>query len=236
MKTAFLVDGEFYLKRIRKIAPARAADPEKVARTLLWASLQHLRKLNRGQESLYRIFFYDCPPMDRVLHNPLATRGYNYQKTDSAQFRLAVHDALRKQRKVALRLGRMAPHGSWHIREDKLKALLRGQIQVGDIVESDLFYDCRQKEVDMKIGLDIASLAYNGMVDQIILISGDSDFVPAAKLARREGIDFILDPMWNQINSNLHEHIDGLQSPWPNPNGNRTRGGRQTREEASSAP
>ncbi len=27
-------------------------------------------------------------------------------------------------------------------------------------------------------------------IDQIILIAGDSDFVPAAKLARREGIDF----------------------------------------------
>jgi uncharacterized LabA/DUF88 family protein len=32
-------------------------------------------------------------------------------------------------------------------------------------------------------------------VQQIVLISGDEDFVPALKLARREGIDFILDPM-----------------------------------------
>ncbi len=47
----------------------------------------------------------------------------------------------------------------------------------------------------MRIGLDIASLAYKKQIDQIILIAGDSDFVPAAKLARREGIDFILDPM-----------------------------------------
>ena len=49
-------------------------------------------------------------------------------------------------------------------------------------------------------------------VDQIILFSGDSDFVPAAKLARREGIDFILDPLWASIKPNLHEHIDGLRS------------------------
>jgi uncharacterized LabA/DUF88 family protein len=39
----------------------------------------------------------------------------------------------------------------------------------------------------MRIGLDIASLSYKKQVDQIILIAGDSDFVPAAKLARREG-------------------------------------------------
>lgn len=71
-----------------------------------------------------------------------------------------------------------------------------------------------QKGVDMRIGLDIASMAFKGQVDQIILIAGDSDFVPAAKLARREGIDFILDPMWAPVKGNLYEHIDGLKSQW----------------------
>ena len=66
----------------------------------------------------------------------------------------------------------------------------------------------------MRIGLDIASLSYKKQVDQIILIAGDSDFVPAAKLARREGIDFILDPMEATIRDDLFEHIDGLQSCW----------------------
>ena len=47
----------------------------------------------------------------------------------------------------------------------------------------------------------------------MILIAGDSDFVPAAKLARREGIDFVLDPMGAAIHEELSEHIDGLVSP-----------------------
>ncbi len=64
----------------------------------------------------------------------------------------------------------------------------------------------------MKIGLDIASLAYKKQVDQIILIAGDSDFVSAAKLARREGIDFVLDALYNNVKPNLLEHIDGLNS------------------------
>ncbi|MEG1938948.1 MAG: NYN domain-containing protein, partial [Akkermansia sp.] len=59
---------------------------------------------------------------------------------------------------------------------------------------------------------DIVSMALKKQVDKIILISGDSDFVPAAKLARREGIDFILDPMWATIKPQLNEHIDGLKS------------------------
>lgn len=66
----------------------------------------------------------------------------------------------------------------------------------------------------MKIGMDIASLAYKRQVDQIILIAGDSDFVPAAKLARREGLDFVLDPLEMEISKSkdLFEHIDGKRS------------------------
>jgi uncharacterized LabA/DUF88 family protein len=55
----------------------------------------------------------------------------------------------------------------------------------------------------MKIGLDIASMSYKKQVNKIILISGESDFVPAAKLARREGIEFILDSMNTTRNSYL---------------------------------
>ena len=62
----------------------------------------------------------------------------------------------------------------------------------------------------MKIGIDIASLAFKKQVERIVLIAGDSDFVPAAKLARREGIDFILDPLHSPIKPDLFEHIDGL--------------------------
>jgi uncharacterized LabA/DUF88 family protein len=64
----------------------------------------------------------------------------------------------------------------------------------------------------MRVGLDIAAMAFKRQVKQIVLVAGDSDFVPAAKLARREGIDFILDPMWAPIRDDLHEHIDGLRS------------------------
>lgn len=66
----------------------------------------------------------------------------------------------------------------------------------------------------MRIGLDISSMAFKKQVTRMILIAGDSDFVPAAKQARREGIDFILDPMGAQINSDLSEHIDGIQTHW----------------------
>jgi uncharacterized LabA/DUF88 family protein len=105
----------------------------------------------------------------------------------------------------------------WLITPEKTGELLNGTIKINDLKERDVFYEMRQKGVDIKIGIDIASITFKRLVHRIILVSGDADFVPAAKLARRDGIDFILDPMWNPINPLLHEHIDGLKSTCENP-------------------
>ena len=59
------------------------------------------------------------------------------------------------------------------------------------------------------------SLSYKKLVDRIVLIAGDSDFVPAAKIARREGIDFVLNPLKQKIKDDLFEHIDGLYNHFP---------------------
>ncbi len=64
----------------------------------------------------------------------------------------------------------------------------------------------------MRIGLDIASMTLKRQVDTIILVTGDSDFVPAAKLARREGVEFLLDPLWQRVSEELTEHVDGVLS------------------------
>lgn len=64
----------------------------------------------------------------------------------------------------------------------------------------------------MKLGLDVASLAFKRQVDQIVLVAGDADFVPATKLARREGIDVVLDPMGGTPAADLVQHVDGVRS------------------------
>ena len=71
--------------------------------------------------------------------------------------------------------------------------------------------------VDMRIGLDIATITLNRQADVIVLVSGDSDFVSAAKLARRNGATFILDPLWQNVSPDLIEHIDGLRSGFYRP-------------------
>jgi uncharacterized LabA/DUF88 family protein len=151
------------------------------------------------------------------VHLPISGVSLDYSKTKTYQFRTAFHKELKKLRSVALRLGHLRDGRSWIIEPLVMKRLLKGEIKLEDLDDDHFAYDVQQKGVDMKIGLDIASLAYKRLVDQIVLIAGDSDFVPAAKLARREGIDVVLDPMWQPISDDLFEHIDGLRSTSPNP-------------------
>lgn len=124
---------------------------------------------------------------------------------------------MKQTRNLALRLGYLDERNAhWRVRtRDKEKDLIAGKIKAKDLSEDDIIYHARQKGVDMKIGLDIASLAYKRIVDKIILVAGDSDFVPAAKLARREGIEFILDPMHANVKPDLQEHVDGLNTRLP---------------------
>ncbi|RME96334.1 MAG: NYN domain-containing protein [Verrucomicrobia bacterium] len=210
MATAILVDGGFFIRRYRALRGKQTA--AKVAEDLHRMCLDHLRQRN-GRRELYRIFFYDCPPLAKKAHHPVTGKLIDFSTTGAAVWRAELHRRLRSLRKVALRLGYLNDRtGCWRIHPEKLKSLLAGRIAVRDLTEADVYYDVRQKGVDMRIGLDIASMAFKRQVDQIILVAGDSDFVPAAKLARREGIDFILDPMWASIREDLHEHVDGLRS------------------------
>jgi uncharacterized LabA/DUF88 family protein len=64
----------------------------------------------------------------------------------------------------------------------------------------------------MRLGLDIASMAFKQQVDQIVLVAADADFVPVAKMARREGIDVVLDPMWGSPSKDLLQHVDGVRN------------------------
>jgi uncharacterized LabA/DUF88 family protein len=222
MPTAILVDGGYFLKRVATCYPDRnVIDAKVAANTLFEMCLHHFTDKHwpGGKRLLYRIFFYDCPPIQKKVHLPKSRRSLDFARQPQAIFRLAFHDELRRLRKTALRLGHLSDSGEWQLHEGVLRQLLSGQKQFMELTDDDFKYDIRQKGVDMRIGMDIASLAYKRHVDQIVLFAGDSDFMPAAKLARVEGIDFVLDPMWGIITSQLEEHVDGVRSTAPRPRG-----------------
>lgn len=213
-KTAILIDGGFYRKRAKflwgeKTAEERATELEAYCKA-------HLRQKDGGIErQLYRIFYYDCAPVGRksVFH-PLLKKNIDLDKSDTYTWTTSFLEELKRKRKFAVRLGEMSPHMAYNLKPEVTKKLVSGNICVADLKEEDFVFVAQQKGVDMRIGIDIASMTYKHQVEQIILIAGDSDFIPAAKMARREGIDFILDPMWADISPKLFEHIDGLSSMW----------------------
>lgn len=210
MKTAILVDGGFYRRRAQKVFGDVSAQER--ANELSDYCKRHL-KTHGENSNLYRIFYYDCPPTNKRIFHPLLQKQVDYSKTELYIWMNQFLDELKRKRKFAIRLGKLAEEQAHYtIRPDIIKKLCNGSMTFDMLTESDFCIEIDQKGVDMKIGLDIASMSYKHQVDQIILISGDSDFVPAAKLARREGIDFILDPLGAPIKPDLFEHIDGLRT------------------------
>lgn len=214
LKTAILVDGGFYRKVAGSLIGSKSGSD--AADKLYSYCRQHLKdgpKEERRWNELYRIFYYDCPPVSKKVYHPLTQKTVDFGKTDTYVWMTSFLKQLTQKRKVALRLGRLSETSAqFSLKADALKKLMRGERTLDSLTEDDFIFLIDQKSVDMKIGIDIASLAYKKQVDQIVLISGDSDFVPAAKLARREGIDFVLDSMGRKIRDDLFEHIDGLNT------------------------
>lgn len=169
------------------------------------------RPVNNPMRQLYRIFYYDSEPFAGRASTPIDHNNINFANTDTAVFRKAFFTELKKSRSVALRMGKLASKGEWILNQRKQKELLRGDIQIKELSDDDFKFDLKQKGVDMRIGLDIATLTLKKQVQTIVLVTGDSDFVPAAKLARREGVEIILDPLRHNISKDLFEHIDGLR-------------------------
>ena len=254
-RVAVLIDGAFFLKRLPKVVEHRFCNsPESFAKSARILCKRHVQRLigetwevqdSRWLDHVYRLFYYDASPYDGVSHHPISNRRVDFSASRPASFRRHLFNALRRERKFALRLGTVTKESDWRISPKLTKRLLKTREFLPvledrlwqpepesdalpnnqraefeklftvwrDVGEGDVTLGLRQKGVDMRIGLDIASMSLKNQIDTAILVSGDSDFLPAAKLARREGVDFILDPMWQAVSPKLSEHIDGLFSP-----------------------
>ena len=224
-KAAILIDGGYFLKRLSYVRPdIDDSNPDDVVRAIGQLVHGHLTQLNdvyqvsNQYQLLYRCFYYDALPYVGRGHTAISKRAIDYAKSNMAKFRNELFAALRARPNFALRLGQAEKisGSSWALKPGSQKRLLNGDLDVSDLADYDFTPNLTQKGVDMRIGLDIASITLKKQADTIILVSGDSDFAPAARLARREGVTFILDPLWRGVSPDLHEHIDGLRSGFYN--------------------
>ena len=81
MRTAILVDGGFYRKRAQ--ASIGDVTAKNRADELHSYCLRHLKQRggSGGKEiesELYRIFYYDCPPMHKKVYHPLTKKQIDF--------------------------------------------------------------------------------------------------------------------------------------------------------------
>lgn len=203
-KVVFMIDGWFMRKRIYNLKTFFYDGP---------AIRRYCKSHLRSDDYLYRIFYYDTEPLDKKGHNPITKKLVDFSKTPTAEAQHELLQSIKKTPNFALRLGKTVwTNNSWVLQPDKLKALLNKKISVDDLNEADVRPLIQQKTVDMKMGIDLALMATNRLADLLIMIAGDSDIVPALKLARREGMQVCLDPLRSPIRQELSEHVDFIST------------------------
>jgi uncharacterized LabA/DUF88 family protein len=146
-----------------------------------------------ADEELVRVLYYDCKPFAGERARPISGEPYRFDQNGGWLDELATYDLF------AVRLGVLKWRG-WKPREPRATHPLK---------DDDFKPDFEQKGVDLRIGLDVATFSLGRKVDRIALVTGDTDLIPAMKLARREGIQIIGIRLDRQrISRDLQAHFD----------------------------
>jgi len=197
-KVAILVDFSFYLNKKRK---SKGISNDKYINDFFI----YLKKKIKEDEEIFRIFIYDSLPADYIAENPISKEKIDYRAKNGWREELLKKFARKDH--IAFRKGSLAFKGFTIPNSVVAEIITSGRA----LVASDLKLSVEQKQVDLKIGLDVAWLSSKRIVDKILLITGDSDFIPAMKHARREGLQVLLDYMGNSIKKELLEHVDEVR-------------------------
>jgi uncharacterized LabA/DUF88 family protein len=198
-KTALMVDGGFLKKKLQQ-QNRRSATVQDITNFCSGV----MQKQPLAQAQLFRIYFYDAPPFEGTITNPLSGAVTNMAGTVQAVQNVQLLRSLELQPNFAVRRGVVSCQG-WKLGNAALRSL---SAHPRPVVARDLVPDLKQKGVDMRIGLDIAWLATKRLVDAIALVTGDSDFIAAMKLARKEGIRIYLETMGHPVYVQLKAHAD----------------------------
>lgn len=164
---------------------------------LVYQPLQH-------DEEIYRIFYYTAEPLSLELELKNSKNNdikQSIQKLKNQSEKWEKHEKLRK--KILANIEQIAFKDYFAVRLGKLK--LQGFNKERPIIN--------QKQVDMLLGLDIAHVAYQKLVDRILVFCKDTDIVPALKCARINGLQVCLAHLEEgfSIAAELKKHVDMIR-------------------------
>ncbi len=166
-RVVVLIDGG-HLRAVARIAKHRYEPDyiEKVAHACVLTD-----------ETLLRVLYYDCAPFNGTVRLLVSGASHDFTGSDHWLKVLASKDLFAVRR------------GVLKFRGFKPKRI---PVAAAALTDEDFKPDFEQKGVDMRIGLDIATYSADRSVDRIILITGDTDCLPAMKRARISGLQIAL--------------------------------------------
>ena len=184
LKIAILIDGGF-LRVIAKKAH-KTYNPDFIE------AFAHACKA--GDEDIFRILYYDCAQYGGTVRLPVSGAEHTYVSNDAWLHALSYKDLFAVRRGV-LKFRGFVPRAR-HNQQT-------GSEPSRTFTDADFKAKFEQKGVDMRIGLDVAAYSANRAVDRIVLVSADTDCVPALKYGGRQGCR----PSWcSQRMSNLRQN------------------------------
>ncbi|MFZ5608102.1 MAG: NYN domain-containing protein [Pseudomonadota bacterium] len=154
-------------------------------------------------ERLFRVLYYDCRPYNGRQRKPVSGEEMEFSLYAGWM------DEIGRRDFFALRLGHLKFRG-WQLRDDAIG-------DEGDLTDEDFVPVFEQKGVEIKMGLDIARFAETKAVRRLLVVSGDTDLVPALQHARTAGlqVSMIQPPGW-QLHDLLKMHADQCRDVgWP---------------------
>jgi len=185
LKAAVLIDGGFLRVIAKKFK--KTYDPDFIE------NFSHFCRT--ADETIFRILYYDCAMYSGTVKLPVSGVSQTFTAND-AWLHMLSHKDLFAVRRGVLKFRGFKPR--------KTPVALSAPLTDADFVP-----DFEQKGVDMRIGLDIAAYSANHAVDRIILVSSDTDCVPALKYARKAGLQTVLiEPPGTKLAPELLAHAD----------------------------
>lgn len=203
---AILLDGGFVTRKLKEQLGRPATADDIIALCDEIQASDHLKNYE-----LLRIYYYDAPPSGETIKKPVSGDELQLFRTERYRHAQSLYDQLELKDRFAIRMGetRLSPF-QWKMKPRSARQLIKEPREVAD---RDFDLDIGQKGVDIRIGLDMARLALRDTVRAVAVVTGDSDFVPAFKFVRREGVKVMLCSMGHKgARRELKAHADFVLS------------------------
>lgn len=193
-KVAILIDGGFLRVVARKAKKAYNPDfIEKFA-----------HDCKSADEVIFRILYYDCAPFSGTLKLPVSGLNRKFASNDAWLHALSYKDLF------AVRRGVLKFRGYVPRKRSNPRGMQASPATT--FTDNDFKPEFEQKGVDMRIGLDVAAYSANRSVDRIVLVSADTDCIPALKYGRKAGLQTVLvRPANANLASELLAHADFIR-------------------------